>query len=358
MRAAHGGKPGPAVGRAHPMGYCVFMKTSTATSQNLKQPAARAAHAQVTGLHHVTAIASDPQRNIDFYAGLLGLRLVKKTVNFDDPSAYHLYYGDETGSPGSILTFFYWPGGAGRGRVGAGQVTRLSFSVPAGSLPFWENRLQRHGVATGRSHRFDEDVLTFQDPDGIPVELVEVSADVRSGWAEGEVAAAHALRGLHTTEITLRDSAATEKLLADVMGFRRIAREGGRTRHEAGAGGSGAYIDVITAGDASRGLGGVGTVHHIAFRVADDAGERALQAQLAAAGHVVSPVRDRSYFRSIYYREPGGVLFEIATDIPGFAHDEPVATLGTALRLPAEFERFRADIEASLPPLHPARRYD
>ncbi len=339
------------------MGYCVSMKTNIDTRQP-ELATEKTVRAQITGLHHVTAIASDPQRNIDFYAGLLGLRLVKKTVNFDDPSAYHLYYGDETGSPGSILTFFYWPGGAGRGRVGAGQVTRLSFSVPAASLNFWENRLQRHGVAAARVRRLGEEVLTFQDPDGIPVELVEVPTDVRTGWMGGVIAGDRALRGLHTTEITLRDSSATEKLLVDVMGFRRLAREGDRTRYEVGAGGSGAYLDVIIAGGASRGLGGVGTVHHIAFRVADDAGERALQTQLAAAGHVVSPVRDRSYFRSIYYREPGGVLFEIATDIPGFAHDEPVATLGTALRLPAEFERFRADIEASLPPLHPARRYE
>jgi glyoxalase family protein len=282
---------------------------------------------------------------------------VKKTVNFDDPSAYHLYYGNETGSPGSIVTFFYWPGGAGRGRVGAGQVTRLSFSVPVGALSFWEERLQRAGVETTRGHRLGETVLTLQDPDGIPVELVETPADARAGWAGGGVAAAHAVRGMHTTEISLHASAATEKLLVDVMGFRRVAREGARTRYEAGAGGSGTFIDVITTGGAARGLGGVGTVHHIAFRVADDAGERALQAQLSSAGLGVSPVRDRNYFRSIYYREPGGVLFEIATDVPGFAHDEPVATLGTALKLPPEYEHLRADIEASLPTLQSPRAY-
>ena len=310
----------------------------------------------VTGIHHVTAIASDPQRNIDFYAGLLGLRLVKKTVNFDDPSAYHLYYGDETGTPGSIVTFFYWPGGSGRGRVGTGQVTRLSFSVAPASLDFWYARLERHGANARRETRFGEDVISLADPDGIPVELVAVAADKRAGWREGGVAAEHAVRGLHTVELSVRDAAPTEALITGEMGYRLIKREDGRARFESAVGGSGTYIDVV-AREGPSGLGGVGTIHHVAFRVADDAGELAMQARLEDAGYTVSPVRDRNYFRSIYYRERGGVLFEIATDIPGFPDDEPVASLGTALKLPAQFEHARKEIEALLPALQRPRQY-
>jgi glyoxalase family protein len=310
----------------------------------------------IIGIHHVTAIASDPQRNVDFYTGLLGLRLVKKTVNFDDPSAYHLYYGDETGKPGSIVTFFYWPGGAGRGRVGTGQVTRLSFSVPGGSLDFWAGRLQRAQVAAKRGTRFDEEVLTFDDPDGIAIELVAVTDDSRAGWTGAEISSTHAIRGLHTTEITVRDAAPTEKLIANEMGYRLVKREGERARFEAGAGGSGTYIDVIATHKRPSGLGGVGTIHHIAFRVAGDDEELLMQTRLTDAGYSVSAVRDRTYFRSIYYRENGGVLFEIATDVPGFPDDEPVESLGTALKLPVQFERFRKEIEAALPPIQPARQ--
>jgi glyoxalase family protein len=310
----------------------------------------------ITGIHHVTAIASDPQRNVDFYTGLLGLRLVKKTVNFDDPSAYHLYYGDETGKPGSIVTFFYWPGGAGRGRVGTGQVTRLSFSVPAASLDFWSERLQRNKVAATRATRFGEDVVTLSDPDGIAIELVAVANDPRAGWIGAEVGNDHAIRGLHTTEITVREAAPTEKLVANEMGYRLVKRDGERARFEAGAGGSGTYIDIIATHALPSGLGGVGTIHHIAFRVAGDDEELFMQSRLADSGYSVSAVRDRTYFRSIYYRENGGVLFEIATDVPGFPDDESVDSLGTALKLPAQFERFRKDIEAALPPLQPARQ--
>ena len=314
-------------------------------------------NAPITGIHHVTAIASDPQRNVDFYAGLLGLRLVKKTVNFDDPSAYHLYYGDETGTPGSIVTFFYWPGGAGRGRVGSGQATRLSFSAPAASLDFWYERLQRHGVSVKRENRFGEDVLSFVDPDRIPVEIVGVANDSRRGWTGAGITAENALRGLHTAELTVRDPAPTEKLIAGEMGYRLVKRDGVRARFESGAGGSGTFIDVIASPAGPSGLGGVGTIHHIAFRVADDEGELLMQERLGDAGYNVSDVRDRNYFRSIYYRERGGILFEIATDVPGFPDDEAVSSLGTALKLPAQFESARKQIEALLPPLQPARQY-
>ncbi len=311
----------------------------------------------ITGIHHVTAIASDPQRNVDFYTGLLGLRLVKKTVNFDDPSAYHLYYGDETGTPGSIVTFFYWPGGAGRGRVGSGQVTRLSFSAPAASLDFWYARLQKHNVSVKRETRFGEDVLTFSDPDRIAVEIVAVANDARTGWTGAGIAAENALRGLHTAELTVRDAEATEALVGGEMGYRLVKRDSLRSRFEAGAGGSGSYIDVIASPNGPSGLGGVGTIHHIAFRVADDAGELLMQERLGDAGYNVSDVRDRNYFRSIYYRERGGILFEIATDVPGFPDDEPVSSLGSALKLPAQFEAARKQIESLLPALQPARQY-
>ncbi|MBE2213138.1 MAG: ring-cleaving dioxygenase [Opitutaceae bacterium] len=311
----------------------------------------------ITGIHHLTAIASDPQANVDFYAGLLGLRLVKKTVNFDDPSAYHLYYGDETGSPGTIVTFFTWPGVGGRGRVGSGQVARITLSTAPESLDFWTERLRRHGVAVARAMRFGEDVLEFADPDGIPVEIVAVANDQRVGWSGGAVPAAFALRGLHTAELAIATPQITETLITGDMGYRLVRREGDRARFETGAGGSGTFIDVVATPHAPRGLGGVGTIHHIAWRVPDDTGELTLQARLAAGGTLVSPVRDRSYFRSIYYRERGGVLFEIATDVPGFAHDEPAVSLGGALKLPAQYEPARAEIEKHLPPLRPARTY-
>lgn len=305
-----------------------------------------------TGLHHITAIASNPQTNVDFYTGVLGLRLVKKTVNFDDPSAYHLYYGDETGSPGSIITFFYWPGHEARGRVGAGQNTSIVFAAPAASLDFWQQRLAAHNVAATRRVRFGEDVVSFADPDGIPVEIVAVTADTRAGWTTAAIPAVHALRGMHTAELTVRAPQATENLITAVMGYRLVRRDGNRARFtSAAAEQSGAYIDVIADASAAPGLGGSGTIHHIAFSVPDDASELAMQKALHVAGYHVSEVRDRNYFHSIYYREPGGILFEIATANPGFAVDESPAALGTALKLPTQFERARSQIERLLPPI-------
>ena len=310
-----------------------------------------------TGLHHVTAIASDPQTNVDFYAGLLGLRLIKKTVNFDDPSGYHLYYGDETGRPGTIITFFYWPGAGSRGLVGRGQMTRISFSASAASLEYWRERLSARGVSAQRSERFGETVLTFADPDGIPLEIVATAGDPRIGWTGGEIPAEHALRGMHTAELTVGTAASTEQLLTKIMAYRLVRREGTRSRFEAGEGGPGHYVDLLADQGNPLGRGGVGTIHHIAFRVPDDETQLAMQAALSAAGHGVSAVRDRNYFHSIYYREPSGILFEIATDSPGFAVDEPVETLGTSLRLPAEFERARKEIEALLPPIEAPRQF-
>lgn len=310
------------------------------------------------GIHHVTAIASDPQANINFYAGLLGLRLVKKTVNFDDPSAYHLYYGDAAGSPGSIVTFFYWPRGQGsHGRIGNGQMTRLSLSAPAAAMPFWHERLRRHGVPASRNTRFGEDVLQFADPDGIPVEIVADAGDPRTGWTVPEIPTQSALRGLHAAELSVAKAAALERVIEGIMGYRRVRTDGNRTRFESGAGGPGTYIDVIAEPSHPRGLGGVGTIHHIAWRATDDESLVEMRESLVRAGLNVSDVRDRSYFHSIYYREPNGILFEIATDVPGFAIDETPGSLGTALRLPPQFEGARQQIEELLPPLQPAASY-
>ncbi|WP_233256583.1 ring-cleaving dioxygenase [Opitutus sp. ER46] len=304
----------------------------------------------ISGLHHLTAIATDPQANVDFYVGVLGLRLVKRTVNFDDPSAYHLYYGDAAGSPGSILTFFSWPE-ARRGRVGGGQITRISLSVPPASLDFWRARLTAAGITAERAIRFGEEVLAFRDPDGIPVELVALADDARLGWAGTNVPVEHAVRGMHTVELTVADPAPTEQLLTALMGYRLLRREGDRARFAVAEARSGQFVDVIRQTAEARAMGGAGTIHHIAFRVADDAAEQAMQERLREAGFRVSPVMDRSYFRSVYYREAGGILFEIATDVPGFAIDEAPEALGTALKLPPQYEAARAEIERALPPV-------
>lgn len=310
----------------------------------------------INGLHHLTAIATDAQTNIDFYAGLLGLRLVKKTVNFDDPSAYHLYYGDESGTPGTIITFFAWPG-APRGRIGSGQTTAITLSVPATSLDYWRGRLERHAVKAERRTRLGEDILALSDPDGIPVELVAVAPDDRRGWTGTGIPAEHAIRGMHTAELTVREAKPTEDLLTGLMGYRLVRREGNRARFTAGAGDSGRNVDVIADPKGPRGTGGAGTIHHIAYRVGTDAAQLEIRGQLTNAHYHVSDVRDRDYFHSIYYREHGGILFEVATDVPGFAVDEPLESLGTALKLPKQFQPARAQIEARLPSLQAARQY-
>jgi len=310
----------------------------------------------ITGLHHLTAIATAPQANIDFYAGLLGLRLIKKTVNFDDPTAYHLYYGDAAGTPGSIVTFFYWPDSR-PGRIGPGQSTAINLSVPRSALDYWQRRLERHAVPSERRTRFDEELLRFSDPDGIPVELTAVDADGRAGWSGAGVPPESAVRGMHTAELTVSQTQPTEELLTRVMGYRLVRRDGNRARFETTPTGPGHTIDLIVDAATPRGTGGAGTIHHLAFRVATDDAQIEMQARLGRAGYRVSEVRDRNYFRSIYYREPGGILFEVATDIPGFTVDEPLESLGTALKLPPQFESARGDIAARLPPLRPATTF-
>jgi glyoxalase family protein len=307
--------------------------------------------AETTGIHHVTAIAGEPQRNVDFYAGLLGLRVVKKTVNFDDPETYHLYYGDGRGTPGSIMTFFPWRA-APRGRIGAGQLTVTSFSVPAASLGYWTERLVEGGVRFERPEdRFGETVLPFPDPDGLRLELVAAGEDRREGWADGPVPADHAVRGFHHVTLAVADPARTATLMTDTLGFRQTGEAGSSTRYEAGEGGPGNAVDLEDGAGSPRGTMGVGTVHHVAFRVPDGDTQLEVREKVDALGYNVTPVLDRNYFRSIYFREPGGVLFEVATDPPGFAVDEDTKHLGESLKLPPWLEPRRERLEGALPPL-------
>ncbi len=303
------------------------------------------------GVHHVTAIAGDPQRNLDFYSGLLGLRLVKRTVNFDDPATYHLYYGDGLGRPGTILTFFPWPGAAA-GRVGTGQQTGTALSVPPASFPFWQARLTAAGVASALApDRFGQPVLSFADPDGLPLELVEAGDDARPGWPGGPVPADFAVRGVHHVTLASLNPARTRALLTGIMGTRAVSEDAGRMRYAFGDAGSGAYADLLLnpAGMMGKGLMGAGTIHHVAWRTPDDAQQQAWQDALAEHELSVSPVMDRQYFHSIYYHEPGGILFEIATDPPGFTADEGEDELGASLKLPDTLEPHRAEIERLLP---------
>jgi len=305
------------------------------------------------GLHHITAISSDTSRNMHFYTKVLGLRFVKQSVNQDDPGTYHLYYGDYAGSPGTIMTFFPWVG-LRRGRPGSGQSYATGFSVPAGSLPFWQKRFTDLKVETlAVEKRFNDEVLPFFDIDGLRLELVATSeADARQPAPSTEVPPEHAIRGFHGTTLGLVDGKLTALVLTETMGYRLVAESGHRMRYTAGQGGPGTFVDLLTDPALPRGLSGAGTIHHVAFRVPDDAAQVAARTLLVSSGLQVSPVVDRAYFKSIYYREPGGVLFEIATDQPGFAIDEPVETLGSKLSLPPHLEPHRAEIEAALPKLN------
>lgn len=311
------------------------------------------------GIHHVSSIVGDAQRNVDFYGGVLGLRLVKRTVNHDDPATHHLYFGDERGTPGSIVTFFPW-GAASPGRAGVGQVAVTSFSVAPASLGWWLERLVRQGVAFERPRRrFDEQVIAFKDHDGLQLELVaHAAAETREGWSGGGVPREHAIRGLHAVTLWVHSLEPTAGVLTGALGFREVAREEGTARFAAGDEGPDTFVDVRAVGGFLGGIMGVGAVHHVAWRVADDDAAAALRGAVMAQGIATTDVIDRTYFRSVYFREPGGVLFELATDGPGFAVDEPPDRLGESLVLPPRFEAHRAEIEAVLPEIHPpgARR--
>ncbi len=305
----------------------------------------------IRGIHHITAIASDPQRTLDFYTQALGLRLVKLTVNFDDPGTYHFYFGDEAGRPGTILTFFPW-NDIRRGRRGLGQVAVIAFRIPSSSTGFWQNRLQQLNItASGPFTRFNEEIITLLDPDGLQIELAAASGHSQaSAWAGSPVPAEHAIRGFAGPTLLVNGFEKTAALLADTFGMRQTAQSGPRYRFLAGEG-NGAQVDVEVRPNEMPGRMGAGVVHHIAWRTPSDAQQAEWREMLLRQGFDVTPILDRQYFHSIYFREPGGILFEIATDPPGFATDETIETLGTGLKLPPWLEPRRTEIERSLPPL-------
>ena len=304
------------------------------------------------GIHHVTAICGDPKRNVDFYTHNLGLRLVKKTVNFDDPSTWHLYYGDEIGRPGTALTFFAWPG-LPPGQNGNGMTLETAFIIPERSLGYWTQRLVERGIAHGvPQKRFGETVLPLSDPDGMRLALVAAKgADAVAGWSNGDVPAEHALRGFHGVTLMVGAGAPTADVLTAALGFKAAARAGNLQRFIAGGDKLGAVVDVQVAEGFLAGRQGAGSVHHVAFRAADDAAQADMVKQVKTQGLHPTDQIDRCYFRSVYFREPGGVLFEIATDDPGFTRDEPKEALGSAIKLPPWYAPRRAEIVAALPPL-------
>ena len=312
---------------------------------------------QILGIHHITAIAGDPQTNLDFYAGALGLRLVKLTVNFDDPGTYHLYYGDGAGHPGTILTFFPWPN-APKGRQGTGLVTGTAFAIPENAIDFWKERLTERGIAFGGPvDRFGEQILSLSDPDGMRLELAATkAANGERAYREGPVPFQFAIRGFHSATLSQANHHDTAALLTETMGFKPVAQDGNRFRYAANSSESARLVDVIELPEERPGRVLAGAVHHIAWRTADDTQQRDWRTELTRLRYGVSPVMDRNYFHSIYFREPGGILFEIATDPPGFAVDEPGEQLGSRLALPAWLEPERKQLEAVLPPLRlPAR---
>ena len=306
----------------------------------------------IQGLHHVTAVARDPQRNVDFYRNVLGQRLVKRTVNFDSPDTYHFYFADETGTPGSVLTFFAWPN-MRRGVHGNGETNVVAYNVPVGSLSFWHNHLKQHDITTDPIEtRFGEQVLSFSDPDGMRVELVEVeNLPQVQFWAEGPIPETYALRGFHSVTLWLDEVDPTAELLTAQMGYQAAGQEEDRHRFIGDANTIGSIVDILHRPGKMQAGFGTGSIHHIAFRVPDDSAQLEYQSAIQAAGFQVTPVMDRSYFHSIYFREKGSVLFEIATNTPGFLIDEPAEALGETLKLPEWLEPNRVAIEASIAPL-------
>src|SRR3954449_10110894 len=317
------------------------MLTTTQKESDMSTP--------IVGLHHVTAIASDPQRNLDFYTEVLGLRFVKRTINFDDPGTYHFYFGNDLGAPGTILTFFPWPN-AGKRRIGAGEVMATAFSIPVGSFDFWAERLKSKGVSFTEDLRFDSRVITLSDPDGMALELIEHEEKQAPNTPRySGIEASRAIQGFYGVTLLERSLELTAQVL-ELIGIVKIGEEGDLIRFAPEGEALGRFVDVKVNSAAPLGSMGAGSVHHIAFRNADDAAQaewrRTLSQYLS-----VTPVQDRSYFHSIYFREPGGVLFEMATDNPGFLIDEPIESLGEALRIPESYEPMRQQIEAHLPPI-------
>lgn len=304
----------------------------------------------VSGIHHITALASDAQKNIDFYTGVLGLRLVKKTINFDAPEVYHLYYGNEKGSPGTILTFFPYPG-IPQGRKGKGQLTVTAFSVSENTLEYWTKRLAKFNISyEGPQHRFDEQFIYFEDHDGLGLELVANKSDKRPGFTYGNIPSEFAIKGFYGITLSEECYEKTAGLLVGQMDHQLIAEKGNRFRFSA-SGIPGDFVDILCTPDSLKGIGGYGTIHHVAFATADDKTQLEARDKLLKSGLNATPVLDREYFHSIYFREPGGVLFEIATIPPGFTIDEPLDQLGQSLKLPPWEEENRALIEKLLPPV-------
>jgi glyoxalase family protein len=306
----------------------------------------------ITGLHHVTVNSGDPQENLDFYVGVLGMRLVKRTVNQDAPDTYHLFYADGAGNPGTELTFFPWRG-MPAGRPGVGETSEVALAVPITSLDYWASRLAERGVkGIERAVRFGEPVLTFKDPHGLRLALVE-TADARefTPWADSPVPEERQVRGLHAVRLTVSTPAPTARFLTQALGFELVAEEEGWQRYAVGGAGSGRVIEVRSLPGAARAFSGTGSVHHVAFRVPDESAQGVAQQEIRDAGGQTTQVIDRFWFQSIYFREPGGALFEIATDGPGFAVDEDPATLGEQLILPPFLEQHRGQIARALQPV-------
>ncbi|HET8854942.1 MAG TPA: ring-cleaving dioxygenase [Salinimicrobium sp.] len=305
----------------------------------------------VSGLHHITAIAGDPQQNFDFYTKTIGLRMVKKTVNFDDPQTYHFYYGDQTGTPGSILTFFPWPK-VRRGRYGSGMATATGFSVPGSSLKEWLRRFEEMQVEHGEiSEKFGGKFLPFRDPDGLQLELNSSEDDLRKPWLTGDISPEIAIRGFHNVSLTVKKAEPTAAVLTEILGYKFLRQEGNVYRFISDFTSNAALVDIIEIPDAVSGINAGGTNHHVAFRVKDDEVLMKFREKVLSKGMDITPKIDRDYFFSLYFREPGGILFELATDNPGFTVDETQENLGSALKLPKKYERAREQIEKLLPEL-------
>ncbi|MEI7486797.1 MAG: ring-cleaving dioxygenase [Chryseobacterium sp.] len=306
---------------------------------------------RILGLHHITAIANNAKRNLDFYTQVLGLRLVKKTVNFDDPGTYHFYFGNETGTPGTILTFFPWEG-IGQGINGSGLATHIGYSVPKGSLEFWKNRFEQFNVNVEESEIFGEKMISFKDPDGLQLQFIESSTpDNRKVWTTEDIKDENALKGFHNVTLTLKKADPTIKVLTDILGYDLQKQEDERYRFATDSIETANLIDIIQNDKIVAGRNAAGTNHHIAFRVKDDNVLMEYREKVMSAGLNITPKIDRDYFYSLYFREPGGVLFEIATNNPGFTVDEPLNELGTNLKLPKQHETLREKIVEVLPKL-------
>ena len=306
---------------------------------------------RILGLHHITAIADNAKRNLDFYTKVLGVRLVKKTVNFDDPGTYHFYFGNENGTPGTILTFFPWEG-IGKGNNGSGMATHIGYSVPKGSLEFWKNRLQSFNVNVEEGDLFGEKMISFKDPDGLQLQFIEPAGeDSRKVWTTDDIKDEYALKGFHNVTLTLKKADPTIKVLTDILGYDLQKQEGERYRFATDAIDTANLVDIIENDKIAAGRNAAGTNHHIAFRVKDDNVLMEYREKALSAGLSITPKINRDYFYSLYFREPGGVLFEIATDNPGFTVDEPLEELGTNLKLPVQYEGMREKIQGVLPNL-------